>query len=52
VFGKASAAITASTTTCDINATTFAVAATGGSYTSPPVDLASGDYAWFGKSAI
>jgi len=52
VFGKASTAITASTATCDINATTFAVAATGGSYTSPPVDLAAGDYAWFGKSAI
>ena len=52
VFGKASTSITASTATCDINATTFAVAATGGSYTSPPVDLAAGDYAWFGKSAI
>ena len=52
VFAKANATISASTTTCDINATTFAVAATGGSYTSPPVALASGDYAWFGKSTI
>jgi len=52
VFAKANATISASTTTCDINTTTFLVAATGGSYTSPPVDLVSGDYAWFGKASV
>ena len=52
VFAKANATISASTTTCDINTTTFLVAATGGAYTSPPVDLVSGDYAWFGKASV
>ena len=52
VFAKANATISAGTTTCDINTTTFAVAATGGAYTSPGVDLVSGDYAWFGKASV
>jgi hypothetical protein len=52
VFAKAGATISASTTVCDINASTFVVAATGGSYTSPTVALATGDYAWFSKASV
>lgn len=52
VFAKAGATISASTTVCDINTTTFVVAATGGTYTSPTVALASGNYAWFSKASV
>ena len=52
VFAQAGATITASTATVAINTTTFAAAATGGTYLSPAVDLASGDYAWFSKASV
>ena len=52
VLAKAGATITASTAVCDIDPDTFVVAATGGAYTSPAVDLASGDYAWFAKASV
>jgi len=52
VLAQANATITASTTTCDINTTTFLVAATGGSYKSPAVALVSGDVAWFSKASV
>jgi len=52
VFAKANATITASTTVCDINTTTFLVAATGGSYTSPATAMVSGDYGWFSKASV
>ena len=52
VLAKANATITASTTTCTIDAATFLVTATGGSYTSPAVALASGDVAWFSKASV
>jgi hypothetical protein len=52
VFAKANATITASTTVCDINTTTFLVAATGGSYTSPATSMVSGDYGWFSKASV
>ena len=52
VFAKAGAAVTASTATCSINASTFVVTASGGSYTSPAVALASGDYAWFAATSV
>lgn len=52
VFAKANATISASTTTCTVNTTTFLVTATAGSYTSPPVDLVAGDYAWFGAASV
>ena len=52
VLGVAGAAITASTATCSINASTFVVTASGGSYTSPAVALASGDYAWFAATSV
>jgi hypothetical protein len=52
VFAKAGAAITASTATCSINASTFVVTASGGSYTSPATTMASGDYAWFSATSV
>jgi hypothetical protein len=52
VFAKANATITASTTVCDINTTTFLVAASGGSYTSPATSMVSGDYGWFSKASV
>jgi len=52
VFAKANASIPASTTACTVNATTFLVTASGGSYTSPAVALSSGDYAWFSRAGV
>jgi len=52
VFGKANASITASTTACTVNATTFLVTASGGSYTSPATDMVTGDYGWFSKASV
>ena len=52
VFAQAGAAISASTTVCAINASTFQVTATGGSYISPAVSMVSGDYGWFGATSV
>lgn len=52
VFAKADATISASTAVCDIDSTTFLVANTGGAYTSPAVQVVSGDYAWFSKANV
>jgi hypothetical protein len=52
VFAKAGAAITASTATCSINASTFVATGSGGSYTSPASDMVSGDYAWFAATSV
>jgi hypothetical protein len=52
VLGVAGAAVTASTATCSINASTFVVTASAGSYLSPAVALASGDYAWFAATSV
>ena len=52
VFAQAGAAITASTATCSINASTFVATGSAGSYTSPAVALASGDYAWFSATSV
>jgi len=52
VLAQANASISASTTTCTVNATTFLVTATGGSYASPAVALSSGDVAWFGRTGV
>jgi hypothetical protein len=52
VLAQAGAAITASTATCSINASTFVVTASGGTYLSPAVEVASGDYAWFSKASV
>jgi hypothetical protein len=52
VLGQANASIPASTTACTVNATTFLVTASGGSYTSPATALVSGDVAWFSKASV
>jgi hypothetical protein len=52
VFAKANATIAASTTVCDINTTTFLVAATGGTYKSPATGMVSGDFGWFSKASV
>lgn len=52
VFGKANASITASTTACTVNATTFLVTASGGSYTSPATNMVTGDYGWFAAASV
>lgn len=52
VLGKANASISASTTVCTVDPTTFLVTATGGAYTSPAEALVSGQYAWFAKASV
>ena len=52
VFGKANATITATTTACTVNASTFLVTASGGSYTSPATGMVRGDYGWFSKASV
>jgi hypothetical protein len=52
VFGKANASITASTTACTVNTTSFLVTASGGAYTSPAYDMVTGDYGWFSKASV
>lgn len=52
VFAKANATISASTAVCTVNATTFLATASGGSYTSPAIAMASGDFGWFHKASV
>ena len=52
VYAQANASITASDTDCSVNATTFLATASGGSYTSPAVSMASGDRGWFSKASV
>ena len=52
VLAKAGEAITASTATCSINASTFVATASGGAYTAPATAMASGNYAWFAKASV
>lgn len=52
VLAVAGATIAASTAVVAINTTTFVASATGGSYLSPAVALASGDYAWFAVASV
>jgi hypothetical protein len=52
VYAQANASIPASTAVCTVNATTFLVTASGGSYTSPAFALATGDQAWFAKASV
>ncbi len=52
VLAKAGATISASDTACSVDPSTFVATASGGSYTSPAVALASGDYAWFSKASV
>jgi len=52
VLGVAGAAITASTATCSINASTFVATPSAGTYLSPAVAVASGDFAWFAATSV
>ena len=52
VYAKAGATITATSPSCAINASTFVVAATGGTYLSPAVAMGSGDYGWFSAASV
>lgn len=52
VYAQANATITASTAVCTVNATTFLATASGGSYTSPAVAMATGDRGWFSKASV
>lgn len=52
VLAKAGATISASDTDCSVDPSTFVATASGGSYTSPAIALASGDYAWFSKASV
>jgi hypothetical protein len=52
VYAQANATITASTAVCTVNATTFLVTATGGSYRSPAVAMATGDRGWFSATSV
>lgn len=52
VFAKAGGSISASTTACTVNASTFAATGSGGSYTSPATAMSSGDYGWFSKASV
>ena len=52
VYGQANASITASTAVCTVNASTFLVTASGGSYTSPATNMVSGDQGWFAAASV
>lgn len=52
VLAQANASIPASTAVCTVNATTFLVTASGGSYRSPATALVLGDVAWFSKASV
>jgi len=52
VWAVAGAAITAATTTCSVNASTFVATGSAGTYLSPAVAMASGDYGWFSKASV
>jgi hypothetical protein len=52
VWAVAGAAITASTTTCAINASTFVATGAAGTYLAPTTAMASGDYGWFSAASV
>jgi hypothetical protein len=52
VYAQANATIAASIAVCTVNATTFLATATGGSYLSPPVAMATGDRGWFSATSV
>jgi hypothetical protein len=52
VWARAGEAITASTATCSINASTFVATASAGTYKAPTTTMASGDYGWFSKASV
>ncbi|MDS1142394.1 hypothetical protein RE432_18325 [Pusillimonas sp. SM2304] len=52
VYAQAGASIPADTSVVAINASTFVAAASGGSYASPPVAMATGDQGWFAAASV
>jgi hypothetical protein len=52
VYAQANAVISASDADCTVNATTFLATASGGSYLSPAVAMASGDRGWFSRAGV
>lgn len=52
VYAQANASISASDADCTVNATTFLATASGGSYLSPAVAMASGDRGWFSVASV
>jgi hypothetical protein len=52
VFAQAAATLTPSNAACTVNASTFQVTGSGGSYVSPAVSMVSGDYGWFGATSV
>jgi hypothetical protein len=52
VYAQANASISASTAVCTVNATTFLVTASAGSYTSPATAMVAGDQGWFSKASV
>jgi len=52
VYVKSGGTLSASTGSCTVNTTTFAITATGGSYTTPPKDMVSGDYGWASIASV
>ncbi len=52
VYAQAGGAIPASTAAATVNATTFIATSSGGSYTSPPVAMATGDQGWFAAASV
>jgi len=52
VLAQANATIAANTAVCTVNATTFLVTATGGSYLSTTTGLVAGDVAWFSEASV
>ena len=52
VWAKAGEAITASTATCSINASTFVATGSAGTYLAPATTMASGDYGWFAATSV
>jgi hypothetical protein len=52
VFAKANGSITASTTVCTVDPTTFLATNSGGTYKSPATNMVTGDYGWFSKASV
>lgn len=52
VYAQANATIAANVAVATVNATTFLATASGGSYRSPPVAMATGDRGWFSKASV
>lgn len=52
VFAVAGDSISASDTTCSVDATTFEASNVGGTYDSPATAMVAGDYGWFSEASV